>query len=474
MERRSSSLNSTASDDTLSENGSSSSALPLPLPPLSSSSEYLSNDLPPLPTSSTTAKPPSMLPTLFENKPPPSTPASSTGYISTEQFDPLMVDSPDDTDSPDAHKLSAQEAAANSGYFPMPSMLDTGTTAPATATTSISPAHTQQKQNGVQSMATSSTSGTKPEKVGGEGGMVSDYIAAPSDLSSSSHSSSVTATSTTSSKSTLASTSAAVAKKSRQLFAKVLPKKSSTTASPSKGSKTKGDTSSQQQIKQQPQPAPPTSILAPPPSADLQDLSTGELEENDDSDMGDLVDLLDLGDPTDNMGTSYGNNITNSSQALNPAVPSSLDLGQSSGYYQDTSISGFASTMTIPSTLTSDPFVSGGSTTAVPPSTLTSDPFVAGGVVPTTVSATNSGYLQSPDGIGLADLQGGSTSNAAPPPPAFDPSSEDDDPDSFFLPDLPGDSEMTNNNSSSASGSGGGMYSGSIVTLSGGQFPPPK
>ena len=476
VERRSSSLNSATSDDALSENDSSSSALPLPLPP-SSSSEYLSNDLPPLPTS-TTAKPPSVLPTLFESKAPPSTPASSTGYISTERFDPLMVDSPDDTDSPDAHKLSAQEAAADSGYFPMPSMLDTGTTAPATAATNTSTAqHTaQQKQNGLQSTVMSSTGGTKPEKAEGGGGIVSDYVALPSDLSSSSHSSSVTATSSTSTKSTLASTSAAVAKKSRQLFAKVLPKKSSTTASLSKGSKMKGDTPSQQQSKQQPLPTPPTSVLAPLPSADP---STSELEENDDSDMGDLVDLLDLGDPTDNMGTSYGNNITNGSQSLNPAVPSSLDSGQSSGYYQDTSISRFASTMTVPSTLTSDPFVSGGSTT-VPPSTLTCDPFIAGGATPTpaisavtTVSATNSGYLQSPDSISLADQQGGSNSNTAPPPPVFDPFSEDDDPDSFFLPDLPGDSEITNNSSGGGVG-GGGMYSGSIVTLSSGQFPPPK
>ncbi|MCG8622344.1 MAG: hypothetical protein MJE68_10170, partial [Proteobacteria bacterium] len=237
MEHRSSSLNSAGSDDTLSENGSfSSSALPLPPLPLSaSSSDYLPNtDVPSLPTSSTTAssRPPSMLPTLFESKPIPpsaSTPASSTGgYILTDQFDPLMVDSPDDTDSPDAHKLSAQEAAANSGYFPMPSMLDTGTASaapPAIATTSTAQytTATQQKQNGLQSTVAASTSGIKSEKAGGDasGGMTSDYVDAPSDLSSSSHSStSATASATTStsssssSKSTLASTSAAVAKKS--------------------------------------------------------------------------------------------------------------------------------------------------------------------------------------------------------------------------------------------------------------------
>ena len=370
-----------------------------------------------------------------------------------------MVDSPDDTDSPDAHKLSAQEAAANSGYFPMPSMLDTGTAAPSAATSTVQYT-TQQKHNGFQSVA---MSGSKSEKAGGGGGgIVSGYVAAPSELSSSTLSASSTVSSS-SSKSTLASTSAAVAKKSRQLFAKVLPKKTSTTSSPSKGSKTKGDTPSQQQSKQQPQPTPSTSILVPPPFA--ADPSTGELEENDDSDMGDLVDLLDLGDPTD-IGTSYGNDITNGNQSLNPGVPSS---GQSSGYYQDNSISGFGdlqsplptagSTMTVPSTLTSDPFITGGAT-----------PTPATRTTATTVSATNSGYLQSPEGIGLAGQQGGPTtiSNTAPLPPAFDPFSEDDDPDSFFLPDLPGDSDMSN------SSSGGVMYSGSIVTLSSGQFPPPK
>ena len=363
-----------------------------------------------------------------------------------------MVDLPDDTDSPDAHKLSTQEAAANTGYFPMPSMLDTGTSAPSTA---------QQKHNGLQNPAASAGSGTKSDNTRGRGsGIVSDYVAAPSELSSSTLSSSSTV-SGSSSKSTLASTSAAVAKKSRQLFAKVLPKIS--TSSPSKGSKTKGDSSSQQQSKQQPQPTPPTSITAPPPSADP---STGELEEKDDSDLGDLVDLLDLGDPTDSMDTSYSNGITNGNQSLNPPLPSSSDLGHSSGYYQDTSIGGFAdlstagsTMMTVPSTLTSDPFVAGGATAALTPS-------AAGTAASAPISATNSGYFQSPEGIGLTSQQGGAA--PPPPPPTFDPFPEDDDPDSFFLPDLPGDSEMSNNSS------GGVMYSGSIVTLSSGQFPPPK
>ena len=352
-----------------------------------------------------------------------------------------MVDSPDDTDSPDAHKLSAQEAVANSGYFPMPSMLDTGTAA------------TQQKQNGSQS-ASSSVSVNK-QGTGGSGRPVSDYVAAPSHLSSSSLSASSAPTTSTSSssKSTLASTSAAVAKKSRQLFAKVLPKKSSSTTSPSKGSKTKGgnSSSSQQTKQQQPQPIPPTSILAPPPSADL---STVEPEENDDSDMGDLVDLLDLGEPIE-MGTSYNNGVTNGNQSLNPLS----DSGQSSGYFKDTSTSGFGALppMTVPSTLTSDPFI-GTTPTAAPPGyfkdTSTSG---FGALPPMTVPST----LTSDPFIGT-------TPTAAPPPP-FEPFLEDDDGDAFYLPDLPGDSEM-----SSTSSGGGVTYSGSIVTFSSGQLPPSK
>lgn len=374
MEQRSSSLNSAALDDALSDQGPSNLA-----------SELVSDDLPLSMLPLTANKPPPPLPTLFESKPQP------TGYISTEQFDPLAVDSPD-SDSVSTPKLSTKDAASESGYFPMPSILDGSSHEPHQTED-----HTSQ-----------SSSSAKTEKPGGSE-LASDYVAAPSDFSSSS----------AGSKSSLASTSAAVAKKSRQLFAKVLPRKSSSGTSPSKGSKSKGNASGQQGIKQ------PQQVLAPPPSAS----SMGELGENDDSDMGDLVDLLDLGDPPE-MGTPSYN--ANGNQSLNT---SSDMVNNTSGYFQDSSIG----TTSLPSAAVS--------------STLTSDPFFSAQPLSST---TSSGYFQSPRAEGNGTVNTGTLADTG------QPFSDDDDSDAFFLPELPADSETSSSDVT---------YGGSIVTLSGGQLP---
>ena len=401
-------MNSGTSDDTLSENGSSTLT-----------SDYVSapDDLPPSMAPLSTAKPPPPLPTLFESRPP-----ASSGYISSEQFDPFSVDSPD-SDSLPTPKFSTQDAASESGYFPMPSTLD------------VQP--TQHKQNGSFRISPSSSSNKisasltpdKADKVGRSELLSSDYVAAPSDLSQTSPSS--TSSAANNARSALASTSAAVAKKSRQLFAKVLPKKSSSASSLSKGSKTKSDPSlAQQPTKQTPQqpPAPPTSSS-----------STGdnEVDENDDSDMGDLVDLLDLGDPVDQgTGPSSSYSAANGSQSLAPT--SDVQTGHSSGYFEDSSFTmGAPPSSTLGSTLTADPFSS---------------------KAQSTVSSINSGYFQPPESIGLSNVAPATTTTATP----YQPFSEDDDPDAFFLPDLPGDSDMN------SSAGGGVNYGGSIVTLSGG------
>ena len=412
VECRSSSLNSGTSDDTLSENGSSILA-----------SDYIASPEDPTPSvvPSTTAKPPPPLPTLFESRP-----QASSGYISNEQFDPFAMDSPSldspNLDSLPTPKLSTQDAASDSGYFPMPSMLDVQST--------------QVKQNGSQvspspNKVSPSSSTNKLENVGRSELLSSDYVAAPAHLS---HTSPSSSSSSTQVKNSLASTSAAVAKKSRQLFAKVLPKKSSS-STPSKGSKTKSDTASvavaQQQNKKTPQ-----QLLAPPISSS----STSEVEENDDSDMGDLVDLLDLGDPVDQGVGSSPYTAANGNLSL--STSSDLHMGNSSGYFQGSSVDMGAPSSTLTSILTPDPFNTNAQST---------------------VSATTSGYFQSPDSGGLTNSA--STAIATTP---YHPFSEDDDSDSFFLPDLPGDSD---NNMSSSAG-GGISYSGSIVTLSGGgQFP---
>ena len=388
-------LHSAASDDALSDGG-----------PSNLTSDYFSEDQAP----NTVTKAPPPLPTLFESKP-----QSTSGYVSTDQFDPFVLESPD-SDSLPTPKLTTQDAASDSGYFPMPSMLD------------VQPA--QQKQNGSQVPSSSNSVGNKTE---GELVSSSGYLEAPPDLSRSAHSPSPTPSpSSSSSKNTLASTSAAVAKKSRQLFAKVLPKKSSSSSSnSSKSSKTKSDTS----VAQQPSKQLPQQPLAPPPS-----FATNEVfEENDDSDMGDLVDLLDLGDP-EMSGTSYSS-VANGNQST-LTTSSDFDVSNSSGYFQDSSIGmgvvNPAPTSSASSTLTSDPFLTPQSST---------------------VSTTNSGYFQQPEGIdggGGGDFADFSTMAT----PSFQSYSEDDD---LFLPDLPGDSEMN-------STGGGVTYGGSIVTLSGGQF----
>ena len=409
VEGRSSSLNLGTFDDTLSENGSSTLA-----------SDYIATQEDPTPSvvPSTTTKAPPPLPTLFESRP-----QASSGYISNEQFNPFAIDSPD-LDSLPTPKLTTQDAASESGYFPMPSVLDVQSS--------------QVKRNGSRVQVSPSPSPNKVspassinklENVGRSELLSSDYVAAPAHLSPTSPSSSSTQV-----KNSLASTSAAVqnvAKKSRQLFAKVLPKKSSSTSSPSKGSKTESDT--QQQSKQAPR-----QLLAPPISTSL----TGELEENDDSDMGDLVDLLDLGDPVDQgVGSSP---FTAANGNLSLTTSSDSHVGSSSGYFHGSSTDVGVPSSTLTSMLTPDPFSTNSQST---------------------VSATNSGYFQSPNSGGLTNI--GSTSAATTTP--YQPISEDDDSDSFFLPDLPGDSDNINVSSSAG---GGISYGGSIVTLSGGgQFP---
>ena len=392
LEIHSSSLRSAVSDELLSDNGSTTFT-----------SDYLSDG--PLPIS-TPSKPPPPLPTLFEtNKP------AQSGYLSSDQFDSFTIDSPD-SDSIHTPKLTTQDAAIESGYFPMPSILGTPPT--------------QQQTHQQNGSLTSLSSNGKPEKSPGGEVSMSEYVAAPSDLSGSAPSSQSSSSQT--SRSTLSSTSAAVAKKSRQLFAKVLPKKSSS-SSQSKGSKSKGETTSQQQNKPSPQQllvAPPS--LSSPPSTTTT--TTGELEANDDSDMGDLVDLLDLGEPITD--ASYGT--TNGNQSLSTST--NYDSSNTSGYYQDPSVGvGVAQT----------------SSMATPMPSLTPDPFVP----QSTVSATNnSGYYPSPDVGGMADL------GSAPPTttPPFQPFTDDDQDDDFFLPDLPSESEMN-------SAGDGFNYGGSIVTF---------
>lgn len=405
------SLNLGTFDDTLSENGSSSLA-----------SDYVTT--PDDPTTSvvplTTAKALPPLPTLFESRP-----QTSSGYTLDKQFNPFTIDSPD-LDSLPTPKLSTHDAASESGYFPMPSVLDVQSS--------------QIKRNGSQvqvspapspNKVSPSSSTNKLENVGRSELLSSDYIAAPAHLSPTPPSSSGTHV-----KNSLASTSAAVAKKSRQLFAKVLPKKSSSTSSVSKSSKTESDTSlaiAHQQNKQAPQ-----QLLASPISSSL----TGELEENDDSDMGDLVDLLDLGDPVDQgVGSSP---FTAANGSLSLTASSYSHVGSSSGYYHGSSTDVCVPSSTLTSVLTPDPFSTNNQSA---------------------VSATNSGYFQSSDSGGLTNV--GSTAATTTTP--YQPFLEDDDNDSFFLPDLPGDSDNSNMSSCAV---GGISYGGSIVTLSGGgHFP---
>lgn len=410
-------LRSAASDDALSENGSSTIT-----------SDYITDDTPLSMTAGMGGKPLPQLPTLFESKP-----QSSGGYISSEQFDPFSVDSPD-SDAVSTPKLSTQDAASDSGYFPMPSTLD------------VQPA--QGKENGSHHISPNKTTNKESSGGGGESELMSSgYIVAPADLSQSTVSSS--SSNSSHSKSTLASTSAAVAKKSRQLFAKVLPKKSSSSssvASPSKGSKTKSDTSSREQSKQ---PSAPQQTLAPPTSS----MATQEqLEENDDSDMGDLVDLLDLGEPEE-VGNPFSS-ATNGHHSFTTTTSSSSDFhirDNSSGYFQDPASSMGVAMQPLP------PII---------PSTLTSNPFVSSAESATVSSTNSAGYFPSSEAGGFVDFSSASTTSttmaAQAPPPPFQPFSDDDD---LFLPDLPGESDMN-----SSTGTTAATYGGSIVTLSGGSF----